>query len=115
MLLKKGKGQLAQYLKSEGLAEGYCVVFSHVHTDDDVLYTEEEIKGRKIYTYVIGTHFPTPSRLPVPDELKQTTVPAEIIARRRDILDVLVLRFEPLSSLYQNLNQTYRFLLTMPC
>jgi hypothetical protein len=71
-LLKKGKGQLAQYLKSEGLAEGYCVVFSHIHTDDDVLYSKEEIKGKKIYTYIICTHFPTPSRLPVPDELKVT-------------------------------------------
>ena len=102
-LLKKGKGQLAQYLKSEGLDEGYCVVFSHVHTDDDVLYFEEQIKGKKIYTYVICTHFPTPSRLPVPEELKLPT--AEVITRRRDILDVLVLRFDPPSSRYRKVEQ----------
>jgi hypothetical protein len=32
-LLKKGKGQLAEYLTSEGLDEGYYVVFSSLHTD----------------------------------------------------------------------------------
>ncbi len=70
--LKKGKGQLAEYLKSEGLNEGYCVVFSNLHTDDDQLYFEENLKGKQIYTYIICTHFPTPSRLPVPEELKLT-------------------------------------------
>jgi len=70
--LKKGKGQLAEYLKSEGLDEGYCVVFSNLHTDDDELYYDEEIKGKQIYTYIICTNFPTPSRLPVPEELKLT-------------------------------------------
>jgi hypothetical protein len=65
--LIKGKGQLAEYLKSEGLDEGYCVVFSNLHTDDDELYFEEQIKGKQIYTYIICTHFPTPSRLPVSD------------------------------------------------
>jgi hypothetical protein len=69
---KKGKGQLAEYLKSEGLDSGYYVVFSNLHTDDDELYFEEEIQGRKIYTYIICTHFPTPSRLKVPEELKLT-------------------------------------------
>ncbi len=69
-LLKKGKGQLAEYLKSEGLDEGYYAVFSNLHTDEDQLYFEEEIKGKQIYTYIICTQFPTPSLLPVPEELK---------------------------------------------
>ncbi|MEN8220485.1 MAG: AAA-like domain-containing protein [Pseudomonadota bacterium] len=71
-LLKRGKGQLAEYLTSEGLDEGYYVVFSNLHTDEDTLYFEDSIQGKQIYTYVICTHFPTPSRLPVPEELKLT-------------------------------------------
>ncbi len=71
-LLKKGKGQLAEYLTSEGLDEGYYVVFSSLHTDEDTLYFEDKIKGKQIYTYIICTHFPTPSRLPVPEVLKLT-------------------------------------------
>ncbi len=71
-LLKKGKGQLAEYLTSEGLDEGYYVVFSNLHTDEDTLYFEDKIKGKQIYTYIIGTNFPTPSRLPVPEVLKLT-------------------------------------------
>ena len=102
-LLKKGKGQLAEYLKSEALDEGYYVVFSNLHTDDDVLYFEEEINNRAIYTYIICTHFSTPSRIKVPEALKQTT--AELMTRRRDILDVLVLRFDPKSSLYRKVEQ----------
>ena len=106
-LLKKGKGQLAEYLQSEGLDEGYYVVFSNLHTDNDTLYFEEEIKNRQIYTYVICTHFPTPSRLPVPEALKLTTkiAAAELTIRRRDILDVIVLRFDPPSSLYRKVEQ----------
>jgi hypothetical protein len=106
-LLKKGKGQLAEYLKSEDLDEGYYVVFSNLHTDDDVLYSEEEINKKQIYTYVICTHFPTPSRLPVPDELKLSTkiTQAELITRCRDILDVLALRFDPPVSLYRKVEQ----------
>lgn len=69
-LFKKGKGQLAEYLKSEDLDEGYYVVFSNVHNDDNTLYFEEEIQGKQIYTYMICTQFPTPSRLPVPESLK---------------------------------------------
>jgi len=71
-LLKKGKGQLAEYLISEDLGEGYYVVFSSLHTDEDTLYFEDKIKGKQIYTYIICTHFPTPSRLPAPEELKLT-------------------------------------------
>jgi len=102
--LKKGKGQLAEYLKSEDLDEGYYVVFSSLHTDENTLYFEEEIKSRRIYTYIICTHFPTPSRLPVPEELKQVTQ-TELITRRRSLLDVLVLRFDPPSSLYRQIEQ----------
>lgn len=80
-ILKNGKGQLAEYLKSEGLDEGYYVVFSNLHTDDDVLYFEEEIKRRQIYTYIICTHFETPCRLPVPDVLTTKVAPAEIFTR----------------------------------
>jgi len=69
-LFKKGKGQLAEYLKSEGLDEGYYVVFSNVHDDANTLYSEEEIEGKQIYTYIICTKFPTPSRLTVPESLK---------------------------------------------
>ena len=70
--LKKGKAQLAEYLKSEGLDEGYYVVFSNLHTDEDELYLEEQIQGKQIYTYIICTHFQTPSRIKMPDELKLT-------------------------------------------
>jgi hypothetical protein len=101
---KKGKGQLAEYLKSEGLDEGYYVVFSNLHTDENTLYFEEEIKSRRIYTYIVCTQFPTPSRLPVPEELKQVTQ-TELITRRRDLLEVLVLRFDPHSSLYRQIEQ----------
>ena len=86
-LLKKGKGQLAEYLTSEGLDEGYYVVFSHLHTDEDTLYFEDKIKGKQIYTYIIGIHFPTPSRLPVPEELKLTET--EKVAGRMLSLDNL--------------------------
>jgi hypothetical protein len=110
---KKGKAQLAEYLKSEGLDEGYYVVFSNLHTDDDVLYFDENINGKQIYTYIICTLFPTPSRLPVPEALKPSdsleTVEARaegsLMARRRDILDILVLRFDPPASRYQEIEQ----------
>lgn len=52
---QKGKRQLAAYLASENLAEGYYVVFSNKHADADELYLEEEIDGKRIYTYLIRT------------------------------------------------------------
>jgi hypothetical protein len=67
----QGKGQLVAYLQSEGLSEGYYVVFSNVHTDQDTLYTEEVIEGKRIYTHIIMTHFEPPSRLPMPESLKE--------------------------------------------
>jgi hypothetical protein len=86
-LLKKGKGQLAEYLTSEGLDEGYYVVFSNLHTDEDTLYFEDSIQGKQIYTYIICTHFPTPSRRRVPEELKLTET--EKVAGRMLSLDNL--------------------------
>ncbi len=102
-LLKKGKGQLAEYLTSEGLDEGYYVVFSSLHTDEDTLYFEDSIQGKQIYTYIICTHFPTPSRLPVPEVLKLTET--ELITRRRAVLEILVLRFDPPSSTYRKIEE----------
>ena len=102
-LLKRGKGQLAEYLKSEDLEEGYYVVFSSLHTDQDTLYFEDTIQGKQIYTYIICTHFPTPSRLPVPDELK--VIATELMTRRHNILEVLALHFDPPSSVYRKIEQ----------
>ncbi len=67
-----GKGQLAEYLKSESISEGYYVVFSNIHTEKDPLYLEEVVKGKRIYTHIILIKFEQPSRVPVPDELKLT-------------------------------------------
>lgn len=53
---EQGKRQLAEYLKSEGLEEGYYVVFSNKHTDEDVLSQDEQIEGKHILTYVIRTN-----------------------------------------------------------
>lgn len=51
-----GKRQLAEYLKSEGLSEGYYVVFSSMHQDKDVLKEEEGIEGKMIYSFIIRTN-----------------------------------------------------------
>jgi hypothetical protein len=69
---KKGKGQLAEYLKSEQLEEGYYVVFSNLHTEKDKLLEEELIQGKRIYTHIIPTQFEQASRVTVPEELKQS-------------------------------------------
>jgi len=67
----QGKGQLAEYLKSEGVAEGYYVVFSRDHTEQDTLYTEEVIADKRIYTHIILTNFTRPSDVPVPTGLRK--------------------------------------------
>jgi len=67
---KRGKAQLAEYLKSEELVEGYYVVFSQKHGDKDKLNSEEVIEGKRIFTHIIPTRFEQPSRVPVPEELK---------------------------------------------
>jgi len=69
---KRGKGQLAEYLKSEKLEEGYYVVFSHHHSEKDECLKEEIIQGKRIYTHLILLKFEQPSRVPVPAELKLT-------------------------------------------
>ncbi|HAO20651.1 MAG TPA: hypothetical protein DCQ37_09390 [Desulfobacteraceae bacterium] len=61
LYFEKGKKQLAQYLESERISEGYYVVFSNKHTEADMLYSEEEINGKRIFTYVIRTCFERPS------------------------------------------------------
>ncbi len=68
---KRGKAQLAAYLKSEQLSEGYYVVFSDIHSEADEFYSEELIEGKRIYSHIILINFDQPSRLPVPDELRQ--------------------------------------------
>lgn len=68
---QKGKAQLADYLTSEGLDEGYYVVFSNKHTEDDQLYFEENVNGKRIYTYLICTRFERATDLPIPPELKK--------------------------------------------
>jgi effector-binding domain-containing protein len=60
---EKGKRQLAEYLKSEGLDDGYYVVFSKKHAEDDVLEQEEMIDGKRIYTRIIRVNFEKPSDL----------------------------------------------------
>jgi hypothetical protein len=59
---EQGKHQLADYLATEGLAEGYYVVFSRKHGESDPLFFDEVIDGKRIYTYIIRTNFPQPSR-----------------------------------------------------
>jgi len=54
---QKGKAQLAEYLKSEGLKVGYYVVFSEKHGDDDALEEEEIINGKRIVTRIIRVNF----------------------------------------------------------
>ena len=54
--------QLADYLHSEALDEGYYVVFSNRHSDQDTLYSDEVIQGKRIYTWIIRTDFKVPSR-----------------------------------------------------
>lgn len=53
---QKGKHQLAEYLKSENIEEGYYVVFSNKHTDEDILFEDERIDDKHILTYLIRTN-----------------------------------------------------------
>ncbi len=59
---QEGKQQLAAYLHSEGLVEGYYVVFSNRHRVSDTLSFEEIIDGKRIYTSIILTDFEQPSK-----------------------------------------------------
>ena len=53
---QKGKRQLAEYLKSEGMPEGYYVVFSNKHRGNDTLVEDETIEGKRVLTYVVRTN-----------------------------------------------------------
>ncbi len=59
---QRGKKQLAEYLKTEGLKVGYYVVFSQKHTAEDVLEEEEMIDGKRIITRIIRVNFDRPSK-----------------------------------------------------
>ncbi len=59
---EQGKEQLVDYLVSEGLDEGYYVVFSNRHSANDTLYAQESIGGKRLYTWIIRTDFKLPSR-----------------------------------------------------
>lgn len=59
---QSGKEQLAEYLKAAGLVEGYYVVFSQKHGENDTLTQDEIIAGKRIYTHIIRVNFENPSR-----------------------------------------------------
>ena len=59
---QQGKHQLASYLASEGLEEGYYVVFSNKHSQEDTLTFSEMIEGKQIHTYLILTRFDPPGQ-----------------------------------------------------
>jgi len=65
---EKGKYQLAEYIKTEELSEGFYVVFSNQHTNNDKLYFEEIIEGKKIYTFIICANFKIPSKISIPEK-----------------------------------------------
>ena len=58
----QGKTQLVDYLVSEGLDQGFYVVFSNKHGATDTLYTEDTLHGKRLYTWIIPTDFKAPSR-----------------------------------------------------
>ncbi|GAK57271.1 hypothetical protein U27_04236 [Candidatus Vecturithrix granuli] len=68
---QKGKRQLAEYLQSEGLNEGYYVVFSSKHSEADQLDFVEEVNGKRIYTYLICTQFERATDKHKPSEAKK--------------------------------------------
>ncbi len=59
---QSGKLQLVDYLKSEGLADGFYVVFSKKHSESDTLFTSEVIEGKRVHTWIIRTDFEKASR-----------------------------------------------------
>ncbi len=59
---QQGKEQLADYLASEGVSEGYYVVFSRKHSEQDTVYFDESIAGKRIHTYIIRAALQPPSR-----------------------------------------------------
>ncbi|MEM7531340.1 MAG: AAA-like domain-containing protein [Chloroflexota bacterium] len=65
---KNGKYQLADYLDSEQLDEGYYVVFSNRHGVDDTLDFDETIEGKRIITLIVRTDFERSSEQKAPRE-----------------------------------------------
>lgn len=59
---EQGKQQLADYLASEGVAEGHYVVFSNKHGKGDTLELDEMIDGKRVYPSIIRTQFDLPNR-----------------------------------------------------
>ena len=59
---ERGKRQLALYLDSEGLEEGFYVVFSRVHSDKDDLFAVEMVEGKRIHTHIVPIDFEAPSK-----------------------------------------------------
>jgi type II secretory pathway predicted ATPase ExeA len=59
---KQGQAQLADYLATEGVTEGYYVVFSNKHERGDTLYFDEQVDDKRIHSYIIRTQFDQPSR-----------------------------------------------------
>ena len=62
-----GKRQLAAYLRSEGVTEGYYVVFDH-REDPEPQVETETIDGLTIRSYVIPVMQEPPSKVPNPSE-----------------------------------------------
>lgn len=54
---EQGKAQSVDYLKSEGLTDGYYVVFSNKHSENDTLFTSEVLDAKQIHTWIIRTDF----------------------------------------------------------
>lgn len=65
MQFAHGKQQLADYLTSEGVAEGFYVVFTQKHSAADPLFFDETVAGKRIRTYLIRTNFEPPSTRPL--------------------------------------------------
>ena len=70
---QRGKHQLAHYLATEGLQQGYYVVFSNKHVETDTLYFDETIDGKQIITYLIRTNVEQPSKTRVKRSRKKAT------------------------------------------
>jgi hypothetical protein len=69
---------LADYLTSEGLEEGFYVVFSQKHSANDPLFFDETIAGKRIRTYIIRTDFAPPSTRPL-----ESVTPKRAATRRK--------------------------------
>jgi len=73
-----GKQQLVDYLTTEGLPEGFYVVFSQKHSASDPLFFDETMAGKRIRTYIIRTDFAPPSTRPL-----ENATPKRAAARRQ--------------------------------